>query len=76
MKAFGAAAWHRQQATINNRYNLLTLWWEEAAECGGGTSNTTFVDIYEQSYGSFRKWGGSFEESVGFLLLSENTDIT
>jgi hypothetical protein len=47
MKEFVDAAKHKQQATINYRYSRLTLWWEEAAEDGGGTSKSTIVDIFE-----------------------------
>jgi hypothetical protein len=47
MKTFVAAAKHKQQATINNNYNLLTLWWEEAAGCGRGTCKSTVVDIFK-----------------------------
>ena len=56
MKASVAATKHKQHATINNSYNLLTLWWEEVAECGGGTTKSIIVNIFGPSCGSCRIW--------------------
>jgi hypothetical protein len=52
----------------NKQYNLLTLWWEVAAECQGGPSKAPIINIIEVAE-VVKNGKVSIGESVGIKKL-------